>query len=85
MASLDLLIPPLSPWLQLRNLRLKLFNDRNNLLLRKSFVDVLRAVDVPRFDLKQNHPFDLARVGRESRSLSTHRIVFQQHELCPRA
>ena len=68
---------------QLCDLRLKLFNNGSNLLLRESLVNVLRTVDVPRFDLEQNGPFDFTRIGRITQPVEQRRIVFHNTSFAP--
>jgi len=54
--------------LQFSDSTLQSLDDRSDLLLRKSLVDMLWAVPIPKFDVEKNGALDLARIIRITKS-----------------
>jgi len=68
---------------QVRDPLLELLDQRGDLPLRKSLVDMLRAVHVPRFELKQNGSFHFAGVRGIAEPFFQRRIAFDDRRLAP--
>ena len=60
-----------------------MFDDRGDLLLRKSPVDVLRAVDGPGLNREHDRAFDLSGIGRIAELLFQCRIAFDHPRRAP--